>query len=199
MDIWATDKLVLFIAFAIPGFVSLKLYETIFPSEARESSERIVDAVAYSCINYALLLWPIYEIERQQLRISNPQVYIAFYAFVLLVAPVLLVLAYSSLRRSNLMQRVLPHPTEKPWDFVFAKRFPYWVIVTLQNGSKIAGKFGEQSFASNAPAPPQLYLEEAWVFNDDGFDRPRTDTAGILIVGQDIVSVELVNIKRSDE
>jgi hypothetical protein len=199
MDIWDADKLLLFIAFAIPGFISLKLYETVFPSEPRASSERVIDAVAYSCINYAVLVWPIYEVETQQLRVTNPHGYIAFYVFVLLIAPALLVLVYAALRRANLMQNVLPHPTEKPWDFVFGKRFPYWVIVTLQDGNKIAGRYGERSFASSAPAPAQLYLEEAWVFKDDGFERQRTDTAGILILGPDIVSVELVNIKRTDE
>ena len=103
------------------------------------------------------------------------------------------------LRRTDLLQRALPHPTEKPWDFVFGKRNPYWAIVTLQDNSKIAGRYGMKSFASSAPAPVQLYLEEAWVYKDDGFDRPRTDTAGILVLGPDIVSVELVTVKESDK
>jgi Family of unknown function (DUF6338) len=63
MDIWEADKLVLFFAFVVPGFVSLKTYELLFPSAARETSALLIDAIAYSCINYAILIWPIYSIE----------------------------------------------------------------------------------------------------------------------------------------
>ena len=59
VDIWMEDKLLLFILFVVPGFVSVKAYELLFPSEAIASKEKLVDAVAYSCVNYALL-FPIY-------------------------------------------------------------------------------------------------------------------------------------------
>ena len=55
------------------------------------------------------------------------------------------------------------------------------------------------SFASSSPAPEQLYLEEAWVINNDGgFERPRKDSAGIIIMGTEIVDVELFNMKDGE-
>ena len=71
MDIWDANKLLLFIAFVIPGFVSLKTYELLFPGAPKESDKLLIDAVAYSSINYALLLWPIYSIETHQVRQSH--------------------------------------------------------------------------------------------------------------------------------
>lgn len=56
MDIWTVDKLVLFIAFIVPGFVSLKAYELLAPRVTKESTQQLIDAVAYSSINYAILL-----------------------------------------------------------------------------------------------------------------------------------------------
>lgn len=191
MDIWDTNKLMLFIAFVIPGFVSLKTYELLVPVASKESDKQLIDAISYSSINYALMLLPIYEIETHQVRQLCPTAYILFYVFVLLIAPILWAYALKVLRTKEFSQRLMPHPTEKPWDYVFAQRKPYWVIVTLKDNKKIAGRYGSDSFASSAPAAEEIYLEENWYINDDGgFDRPRTGTAGILILSSEIVTVE---------
>lgn len=195
MDIWDVNKLLLFIAFIIPGFVSLKTYELLIPDVPKESDKLLIDAVAYSSINYALLLWPIYSIETHQVRQSHPTGYVLFYVFVLLVAPIAWACVLKWLRTTEFFQRSMPHPTAKPWDFVFAQRKPYWAIVTLKDGQKIAGRYDSASFASSAPAVEQIYLEENWVLNDDGgFDRPRSETAGILILSSEIVTVEFFKL-----
>ena len=195
MDIWETNKLLLFIGFVIPGFVSLKIYELLLPSSSKESSKQLIDAVAYSCVNYALLLWPIYEVEISQIRTTHTSAYIAFYVFVLLIAPVAWAFLFKKLRTTQYFQGAMPHPTAKPWDYVFGQRKPYWIVVTLKDGKQIAGRYDASSFASSAPAPEQLYLEEAWVLNDEGgFERKRADTAGIMILAPDIVTIELFNM-----
>ena len=125
MDIWDANKLILFIAFVIPGFVSLKTYELLLPTETKESDKRLIDAVAYSSINYALLLWPIYEIEAHQVREAYPTAYILFYVFVLFLAPVAWAWIVKILRTTNFFQSAMPHPTAKPWDYIFAQRNPY--------------------------------------------------------------------------
>lgn len=195
MDIWNADKLLLFIAFVIPGFVSLKTYDLLFPGAPKETDKRLIDAVAYSSINYALLLWPIYEIETHSVREHHPTAYVLFYVFVLLFAPVFWAFALKLLRTTDWVQRSMPHPTAKPWDYVFSLRKPYWIIVTLKDGKRIAGRYDTASFASSSPAPEQLYLEEHWVLNDDGgFERPRTGTEGILILSAEILSVEFFKL-----
>lgn len=195
MDIWETNKLVLFIAFVVPGFISLKAYELLVPRATKESAQQLIDAVAYSSINYAILLWPIYEIEQGSIRTSSPSAYVAFYVFVLLVAPVFWAFLLRWARTTQFVQGALPHPTGKPWDYVFSQRKRYWIIVTLKDGKKIGGLYDAESFASSAPEPEQLYLQEHWVVNDDGgLERQRTDTAGILILSAEILTVELFNV-----
>lgn len=195
MDIWAANKLLLFIAFVIPGFVSLKTYELLFPAATKESDKLLIDAVAYSSINYALLLWPIYEIETHSVREVYPTAYVLFYVFVLFIAPISWACVTKRLRSTEFFQQSIPHPTAKPWDYVFAQRKPYWVIVTLKDGKQFAGKYDAASFASSAPAPEQLYLEEAWVLNTDGgFERQRNETAGIIILSSEIITVEFFNV-----
>lgn len=199
MDIWDANKLLLFIAFVIPGFISLKTYELLFPAAIRDSDKQLIDAVAYSSVNYALLLWPIYEIETHQIRESYPTVYVLFYVFVLFVAPVAWACVMKKLRNTEFFQRSMPHPTAKPWDYVFEQRKPYWTIVTLKDGKQFAGRYDSASFASSAPAPEQLYLEETWVLNSDGgFERPRSETAGILILSSEILTVEFFNLTHGE-
>ena len=45
MNIWQLDSLVIFIAFVIPGFISLKVFELFYSNQVKDSSKQIVDAV----------------------------------------------------------------------------------------------------------------------------------------------------------
>jgi len=195
MDIWESDKLILFIAFAIPGFISIKFYQLFFPGAARPVSEQLIDAVAYSCINYAALFWLIVQVEGSALKEVHIWLYYLFYVFVLFLAPGLWVLAWKWLRTRDIFQRNAPHPIQKPWDFVFKQRRCYWVIVYLKNGEKIAGKFADKSFASSAPAEEQLYLEEVWLESDGILDRPVKQSEGVLIMTSEISRVELLKFQ----
>ncbi|MDV6251060.1 DUF6338 family protein [Vibrio sp. EA2] len=188
MNIWEIDKLLLFIAFVIPGFISIRAYEMFFPGNSEDSSKKLIDAITYSCVNYGFL-WPlIYWVEYIEL---SGIIYGAFYSFVLFFAPILWVSLWKRLRETQYVQKRLPHPANKAWDFVFSQRKCYWVIVTLNDGSKLAGKYGSNSFVTSSPYQEQIYLEESWELNSDGgFERPHEQTSGILIIADDISYLE---------
>ena len=200
MNIWEADKLIIFIAFVIPGFISLKVYELLYPGPTQDSSKQVIDAVAYSCINYALLFWPIQRVENSSASTQYPNAYAIFYFFVLFIAPVAWVAIWKFLRTREIFQRFAPHPTQKPWDFVFSKRAPYWVKVILKDGSKIAGRYAGKSFTSSAPAEEQIYLEETWILNDkSGFLRPQKRSAGVLVLSKDISYVEFSKYEEEEK
>ena len=200
MNIWDENKLVFFVAFVVPGFIAIKVYDLLSPSRTIDSSKQVIDAVSYSCINYAILFWPIYFIEGNSFNESHPNLYAAFYMFVLFVFPIIIVFVWKYLRELEFIQRFVPHPTLKPWDFVFAQRGTYWIIVTLKNGEKIGGMYGPNSFASSAPAEEQIYLEEQWVLNGQGgFERAVEQTSGIIILSSEILSVELIHSGESSD
>lgn len=200
MNIWDESKLIIFIAFVVPGFIAIKAYELLLPSRYSESSKQIIDAISYSCLNYAILLWPIYLIEKSSIPTSHPSLYVIFWSIVLFVAPVIWVVAWRFIRQWGFVQSLIPHPVQKPWDFVFSQRRAYWIIVTLKDGQKIAGKFGPNSFASSAPSEEQIYLEEEWLLNEDGgFDRQAEQSAGIIILSSEIRSVEFYNSGEDED
>lgn len=192
MDIWDSNKLVVFIGFVIPGFLSLKVYELLSLQGGKDSSQQIIDAVAYSCINYALLLFPILWVEERGWADSEPTLHALFWGAVVLVMPVLWPCAIWGLRRLSLVQRLLPHPVGKPWDYVFRERRPFWLIITLKDGRKVGGRYDSKSFATSSPHEEQIYLQEAWEINGDGgLERPRVESAGIMVLGGEIATVEL--------
>lgn len=194
-DIWDINKLALFIAFVVPGFISLKTYELRCPRETKSSSEQLIDAIAYSSLNYGLFLGAIYLVEQSTLSVAHPTLYILFYVAVLLLGPVLWPLLWFKLRTTEFVQKIFPtHPTGKPWDWLFQQKKAYWVVVHFKDGRKAGGLYSNKSFASSAPEAEQIYLEKAYLINDDGIlERPLTGTAGVLIVGE-IASVELFHI-----
>ncbi|EOA0279423.1 DUF6338 family protein [Escherichia coli] len=191
MDIWEKSKIIIFLLFVIPGFISMKVYSVIHPNTAFDTSKAIVEIVSYSCINYAVWFAPIYFIESEGVYLKHPVPYCALYLVILFISPILLTIFFSWMRTWRWLCNYMPHPTGRAWDYFFGLKVPCWMIITLKNGKKIAGKFGANSFASSAPEPEQIYLEEHWVLNDDGgFERPRVSTLGILILGNDIENLE---------
>lgn len=197
MNIWEIDKFLNVLLFIIPGFISLKFYELFFPYESVDSQKQIIEVITYSCINYALLFWAILSIENNDIYHYSQYLYYLFYLFLLFIAPIFWVCLWRKLRTSKLFQKTMPHPTHKAWDYVFSQRKPYWIIITLKNGSKIGGKYSNKSFTSSSPSDEQIYLEEHWVINKyNGFERKRIDTEGILVLSKEIVTIEYFKMKE---
>lgn len=68
-----------------------------------------------------------------------------------------------------------------------------FVIVTLRDtaGSRVLGKYGMHSAASSDSSRHDLYLQQVWVADADGwFDKPSEASKGIWIAGDEIRSVE---------
>ncbi|WP_439865244.1 DUF6338 family protein [Pseudomonas antarctica] len=194
MDIWESSKLALFIWFVVPGFISIKYYQLLFPTSHKSSSELIVDAISYSCINYALVSWLILYVEESSLFAVHKWLYYGFYFFVFFISPLLIVLAWKRIRSSSRFQASIPHPTYKPWDFVFGQRKCYWVHIHLLDGGQISGFYGDKSFSSSAPAIEQIYIEQVWIVNGaGGLDRMVKGSAGALVSADRIKYIEFID------
>lgn len=199
MDIWSQDKLIIFVLFVVPGFIAIKVYELFSTVKDKDTGKQLIDAVSYSCLTYAIAFIPLTYVETPAFKANNPNWYAFIIFCVLFVVPVILALTLRFFRHTNFVQKYLPHPTPKPWDFVFSKRLTYWVRVTLKNGQVIGGMFGINSFASSAPAEEQIYLEQNWILNKDGgFERPIEQTAGIIILSSEIATIEFLSSGKTE-
>lgn len=192
MNIWDADKLVLLIAFVIPGFISIKTYDLLVPSERREVGKSLVDVVAYSCVNYSLLFWLIVLDYKYQWGSNYPAWHIILVFLILLVFPILWASAFVWLRKQDFFTKYAPHPTPKPWDYVFRNDQAYWVVIELRDGEIIGGMYDKGSFASSYPAEEQLYLQQLWeIGEDDEFVRPLERSHGAIISASEIKFIRL--------
>ena len=191
MNIWEIDKLQLFLMFVVPGFISIKIYDLIIPGERRDFSKAIVEAVAYSSINFALLSWLIAFISIGDFYTKHQIIYAILIIIIMFGFPVLWPILFIKITEWKPIASKIYHPIQKPWDWFFRKGEPCWVIVHLKDGRKIGGKYDENSFASSTPAEEQIYLEEIWRLDKKGaFIEPTERSKGMIIFKEQILSVE---------
>jgi hypothetical protein len=191
MDIWQSEKLAIFLVMFVPGFISLKVWDLLVPSERRDFSKSIVEAVAFSAINFALLFWLVEYLGTPNLAQTARGKYIAANFLLFFVFPALWPMVLLWVMNRPFLARRIVNPVQKPWDYVFAKREAAWVLVHLKSGGVIGGKFDTNSFASSYPAKEQIYIEELWQLDENkNFVRPIERTKGSIVLGDDILAVE---------
>lgn len=192
MDIFEANKMLLAIFFLIPGFVCIKTYTTLTGASSLDASKVIVDAIAFSCLTYAIASPVIY------LAWENRWLQAGWTSFILWPAllfalPCIEALAWFFLRKTQLFQKILPHPTGKAWDHVFGSRRCYYVIITLKSGRRIGGAYGEASFTSSGSHEEQIYIEKIWEIDEEqGFIEERKHTCGMLISHDRIETIEFI-------
>lgn len=75
------------------------------------------------------------------------------------------------------------------WDYHFSRvSEPLWTLVTLKDGSKVAGWFGSNSLASSGER--DLYLEQVYRLSEDEPWQPVPGNSGIWIRGDEICYIE---------
>jgi len=77
------------------------------------------------------------------------------------------------------------------WDAKFSRLTPCLMVVTLKDGSGIAGWCGEESFIGSDPAGRDLYLEQVYADDGQGNWVIQSEGAAVYIVGSEIRAVEL--------
>lgn len=193
MDITSINKLLLAIAFFIPGFVAMKLYGILSSGERLDASKSMVDAVSFSCMNYAVWSWLIILVFRYEWIKFYPGWFLMFVIFVLFFAPAGSSVFFFYLRKKGFFVKWLPHPVGKPWDFVFSRRESCYVIIFLKGGRRIGGYYGPESFVSSYPYEEQIFIEKVWrVDEEEGFIEEHTRTKGMMISGANIETIEFI-------
>ena len=184
----------LFAAFVLPGFLSIQVWTLIHPSEDRLLKDVLLDAVAFSVINAALLWIPIS---------IAPQVEALWLRWIL----ILLIFVVAPLSWPKLLDVLLTKAANKgwilsrhrtAWDDFFARRRPCWIIVHLADGRRIGGYFGAKSYATLFPQSGHIYIEELWTLNEEtgAFETAVPDSNGIVLRPGDYHFVEIKGVQE---
>lgn len=181
-DIFNLDKLLLFLIFFVPGFITFKVWSMLVPTESRKTTDYLAEVISYSCINFAILSGPIYLVTYFELQKSHPVWFSIFILFVLLILPSIWPFIWRRILKTKFLSGFILHPTPKGWDYFFEKGEACYVLVHLKNGKLIGGLYGGDSFASSYPIAEDIYLEEVWKVNEEGeFMEKIENTKGMWI------------------
>lgn len=198
-NILKPETLALFLFFVVPGFLAIRVYDLIVPSERRNFGQSVIDVVTYSLLNLAVWFLPLV------LLLNNPAVlpkvntflyYVVILAGVIIVvflSPVALAVGYHRFLTWKRLRGILVHPVPTGWDWFFGQEpRTCWILFHLKSGAKVGGFYGGDSFASSHPATQQVYVEEVWALSDDlKFQEKVDQTAGAIINKEDCDVIEL--------
>ena len=203
------DAVLILILFIIPGFISQYLIGSSIPRRQQGTNEVILEALLFSCINYAVLGWPL---------LLLPSLYPAFIAthaalmliawlIVLFVAPVGWGLLFSWLIQHqkftglySLLGLRYTDPMPRAWDYYFSQGRQGWVRVTLTDGTMIGAFMGTASFASSFPSLEDLYLETVYEVDERGIFAPEPipNSGGVWIQGNQIKFIEFIALPEGE-
>ena len=192
MNIFQIETIKLIFIFFVPGFISLKIYGLLIPSKDIDFSKSFYDAISFSCINFAISYVPWTLIDNNMYKESP----ICFYLLVialLLILPAILPILYLSIIKIPFIKNRIIDPYLRPWDYLFSKKEPYWIIIHLKDGRNIGGRYDKatNSFASSFPADEQLYIGELWELDEKGaFVKAIPDSKGLIISSTEFESIE---------
>jgi hypothetical protein len=194
MDLFSVDKLLLFLFFFIPGFVSLKVYDWLVPGQPRKFGDALLEIVGLGFLNYAILfLWWLPLISSTEPDSVFETGFVFQVVLITCVCPALWPLIYLGLSSRGYLKHWFGVPVPSAWDCVFSRREWFFAVVHLKDGRRIGGLFGPSSYASSFPSKETLYLEQLWSLDEDGeLVAPARGTKGVVILGDQIELVEVI-------
>jgi hypothetical protein len=208
------DAVRVLILFIIPGFICQRTISTTLSRRAKDASLIIIEAITFSCVEYAIVGWIFFFVPLPSLGIlqqhqtvwQNIGTALLWVAFFFLV-PVLLGVGWAKFLHGKWLPKLheklnLPsvNPYARAWDFYFSKRKPAWVIIRLLDDSFVGGFMEEDSLVSSYPDPEDIYLEKAYTVSKDGTISadPISKTGGVWVNGSQIKCIEFIAVDEKD-
>lgn len=198
--------LLIIVLFVIPGFLTDSVYGFSTTRAKREVPDAFLSYIFWSLVNGApisvitiLLLSDVLRVGWRQYLITNSRLVAAATILSLFVLPVLIALIAVKLSQWNAVRRFMLRAfglrlgqPPKAWDKVFAANVPFQALITLTDGTRIGGGWGEDSFASAFPADEDLFLEVEFTVDPDGrLLSPVERSGGILLKHSEIRSIQI--------
>lgn len=197
MKLESLPNLYFVLAVFVPGFIYNGVLRQFVPlHESTQKETILIKLLTATAFNYALCSPLIYLLFRPDL--AGDLARLCIWVFVILLAPTLwaLIRAYLLQRggfgwlfRLIKLRPINPIPTG--WDWKFSRTGPCFVLVTLTDGTEIAGYFGKESMASSDPERRDIFIEKVYMVPDDGTPWVEVEgTLGMHIDGTQIAYIE---------
>jgi hypothetical protein len=184
------SKLAIVALFALPGFISLRVWSLIFPTSELPLKDQLGEALSFGILN-AMICAPLFFL----LLPATPLTLYGLAILTLVVLPAIWPFPALWLMRALQRANVILVTSRSAWDDVFLRDEPYFVIVHLKDGARVGGYYGSNSFAGLHPISGHLYLEQLWYTDDQGrFTSAVQDSRGLILRPQDYKYIELMAV-----
>lgn len=199
MKLEALPDLYFVVSVLLPGFIGSGVFSIFVPTRAHREKEilllRYLTAMAF---NYAICSPLIYLLLLGELFSGSPVAQAFCWFFVVFAAPALLACIGAWIVQRDGLARLFSHlglrtisPIPTGWDWVFSTTEPCFVLITLTDGTEIAGYFGRQSMASSDPERRDIYVERVYTVPDDGGAwQEAPGSLGMHVDGAQIAYIE---------
>lgn len=195
--------LVLTALFIVPGYIWSTVYSRLVPRRSLETQVRIIEFLTLSCLNHAPWFWLFGLLFATEFSKRHPGWTGILLILPGIVSPIILGLVFGHMDQLDWMRKSLGrfgfrsiHQIPSAWDYHFSRQLPYWVIVTLKDGSRVYGLFGYRSFAGDDPKERDLYLEAVCVPKEDGEWMPVEGNGGILLKAEQVAAIEFKKMRE---
>ena len=191
------------VLFLVPGLNTTWIIDRLSGRTAPAGTERLLKGLSWSVLIYLVASpWLTPRIGSLDERAVGGWELLVAGGLVLLVAPAILGLAVSLLRRLEPLQRRLRratgiHPSPSAWDFAFTTFLSGFVLIRLKDGRLVGGSYGSRSFAATYPEPQDLFFERAWRLDGDGTFLEELERSRGVLVRRDVI--ESVQFFERDE
>ena len=182
-----------------PGLVIASIRTRAITGSIPDLKDRVI-AYGVISVGYFAAVTPIFHVAGGT-EVSAWLWNLLQYFLVPVVVGVLLAYAYQhriSYRLAGLIRLHLAHHLPSSWDFAF-QALPecIFVLVTLTDGTQIAGRWMEGSFASSSREERDVLLSELWRVPEDGSEWQQVQPArSVLICGKDVRVIEFFGAHR---
>ncbi len=197
MKFQSIPDLLLLAAF-VPGFVYHRvLSHFVTMRQMRSREDIILGFLTATALNFSVCSPLLYLLFAGRFSSAAPAWRALTLFIIIFIVPVMLGIASAMIKQKDglawlyrwlRLRAINPVPTG--WDWIFGRTDPCYVLVTLRNGTQIAGYFGPQSMASSDPDRRDVYLERIYTIPLDGTWRPVDRSRGVYIDGSLIAFVE---------
>jgi hypothetical protein len=175
-----------------PGFISLKVWGLIHPSQKTQISESLIEAIIFSSFNYTATIGLFFLVKDTRL------VWI-YFVVVMIICPVLWPIFLKIILNCTFLKKRTISLIPKSWDYYFGKRGCCFMLIHLNKGRIIGGLYGIDSFASSYPEKEDIYLQEVWKVDEEGrFIEKIPGSKGLLVNGEAIEYIELFDANEGE-
>lgn len=188
------EVLIYFYALAAPGLVALMVYDLLVPTQRRDFSTNLIQALTFGGINLALWAW-VGLVDLATLAQDHPVRFYILALAALLVSPSVLAYGLYRLRNAKFLEGRITSTAPTGWDAFFGKGKSCLILFHMKGGQKIGGLFADASDASTFPNVQQVYVEQFWKLDDQyNLLEPIPRTLGGIIDKSDCDYVEFLNL-----